>query len=1076
MKTTNYLKHGALSFFACFVVNLSFAQCIQTTPYGTLTASGSTYTPQTIETCNYGGEYATVTLPGAGTWTFESNVGTDYLTISNTANTVLQTGTTPVTYTSAGAITIRLHISINAGCDPQSSCRVTTVTKAPCLASFAYGSLTASSATLDPQEIDGCNYAGDYASISLPGTGDWTFSSSVSSDFLFLTNTANEILATGTSPITYTASGAANVRLHIFTDNECGTQSACRTTYVQKAPCLSSTQYPSSMVNASATYNSSTSITTCNYAGEFAVVYLPGGGNWTFNSSNASDFMVITNTDNEVLTSGQVSVTYTASDTDTVHMHIFADANCGTQSSCRATTVTREPCFASTKFPALTQTADTLPVTQTITTCNHAGEYFEIVLNAPNQYLIESSNPDDIFYFTDPSNNFYFSAQTPVTANVTGIGTLVLRAHLFASAGCETESVCRETTVKCLTCVTPQPELVVVDSIICGNDGPISLSANDTIDGHSTYWYSGSCGGTPIDSGSQTAVNPPSSGWYYVANDVEGTRSLCDSVFINVFDNPTLTTTMQSGPSCFGDTNGAITVATTGGGSVYSYSWSTGSASNSISNLSAGAYTVTVTDENTCFDVSTVTLVDPAELSATLLQAIDVDCFGESNGSATGSASGGSGLLSYMWSNGSISTSATTLPPGPHYFSVLDDSNCTDTVEFTLSEPAEIIASTVINDDPKCFGDSTGTIEVEANGGIGNFDYTWSNGSSSASAMNIAAGVHTVTISDDSNCTITYLDSLQQPDIISAITINKEDPGCFGDSTGMIEIQAMGGTGNLVFDWSNGNSTSQASNITAGVHSVTISDDSNCSVTYVDSLEQPDALSMSLDAVNATCESDDDGEVSSNVSGGTTPYNYSWNEGSTSDVLSGLMAGTYTLLTTDSNGCTIEDSAVVEFDFNDPIISMPDSSIICDGFNASLDAGNPGSSFAWSTGDDTQVIVIESAGTYTVTVTSIDGCSSQSSSIVEEESCLGISKSPKPVSIKVYPNPTNGLISIEAEGLDSEGKITVTDLHGKVVSETKTVFSNGQQTQLNLEGVAKGVYFLQIKTQTDSYGQRIVIQ
>jgi VCBS repeat-containing protein len=222
--------------------------CVQSSPYGTLTADSTSFTAQTIESCNYAGEYATVTIPSAGTWTFESSIATDYLYLTDGSNIAIDSGITPVTITTTGSATIRLHVSADASCATQSSCRVTSVTKSPCLASSPYGNLNASGSTFNPQTIETCNYADEYATVTLPSGGIWTFGSSIATDFLVITSTNNTVLASGTQPLAYTATGADTLLVHIFTDANCGAQSSCRATTVTKSPCLSNTMYPSSVI------------------------------------------------------------------------------------------------------------------------------------------------------------------------------------------------------------------------------------------------------------------------------------------------------------------------------------------------------------------------------------------------------------------------------------------------------------------------------------------------------------------------------------------------------------------------------------------------------------------------------------------------------------------------------------------------------------------------------------------------------------------------------------------------------------------------------------------------------------
>lgn len=898
--------------------------CTNSTAYGSLTASDSTFNAQLITSCNYAGEYATVTLSGAGTWTFSSSVSTDYLTVTTTANVGIDSGTASVTVISTGAATVRLHVNTNSSCGTQSSCRSTYVTLEPCLSSSAYGSLTASATTFNLQTIDNCNYAGEYATVTLPSGGLWTFSSSAN-DVLIVTDASNNVLASGVSPVDYTASGSITVRLHIFTSFSCGTQSSCRSTYVQKSPCLSSTQYPTTMQTASTTINSATNITTCNYAGEFALVELPSAGNWEFNSSDTSDFVVITDLNNNVLASGQVPVSYGTSTADTVRMHIFTDANCGTQSTCRTTTVTLTPCLSSTQYPSGTDTANTTPVPVTITTCNYAGEFYQVVLFPGNTYEFTSSDTGDIFYFTDTNNTFFFASQTPATGTVTGSQALTLRVHIFSDLGCGEESVCRTTRVTCTTCPVPEPTLTATDSTMCIDGGPLTLGATDIFTG-TVYWYEGSCGSTPIDSGTTTSVNPSSTTWYYVANSYEGQISACDSIEIVVHDPPTITFSNIMDASCNEFTDGSATATGSGTLSPYMYSWSNSDTSSTTNGLMAGDYTVTVTDGNGCTNLDTV----------------------------------------------------------------------------SIGEPDSLIGSVTAAMNALCNGDSNGSISVSATGGTSPYSYAWSNSGSGMTQSGLGAGTYTITVTDDNGCT----------EMLSQM------------------------------------------------------------------ITEPAALANTFTVDDATCATDMDGSVMSSVTGGTTPYTYAWSSGNTTASDSGLAAGTYVFQATDSNGCFYEDSVEVGYEFENPTITMNDSNILCVGFDITLDAGNAGSSFSWSTGDSTQSIAVTAAGTYSVTVTDGNGCESSQSVMVIEDECLGVDDLANLTVIDVFPNPAQGQLTVNIRGINGDdATIELVNVHGQSVAlRNLNTTSEEIVEQFDLSELAKGVYFLNVRHEGRLTTQRVVLQ
>lgn len=817
------MKHRLPLLLAAFGLLFSYYNsfgCIATSAYGSLSASATVFTAQEIESCNYAGEYATVTLPSAGNWTFSSEVSTDYLTITTTANVSIDSGTTPVTISTTGATTVRLHIHTNSSCGMQSSCRSTYVTKDPCLATSAYGYLTASASTFSPQTISNCNYAGEYATVVLPTGGMWTFNSSASGDFLILTTTSNVVLASGTAPLSYTASGAGTVRLHIFTNANCGTQNSCRTTTVAKAPCLSSTQYPSSMINASQTFGTTVNITTCNYAGEYALVKIPAAGNWQFNSSDTGDIMVITDLNNNVLASGQVAVNYSSSGPDTVRMHLFSNANCGTESTCRTTSVTRIPCISTNQYPSNVDTNNTTPEPLTITTCNYAGEYFEIVLHAGETYEFESEDSNDLFFFTDTNNNFIALQQSAAQLYISGTGVQVVRAHIFLDTACGTQSSCRETTVKCLSCPVPPPTIDSGDSPICiGSSSDLEASGEFG----TLYWYEGTCGSTPIDSGTTTTVSPTTSTWYYAANVFEGSSSVCDSILVVVGSNPSISFSGIISPLCHGDTTGSVTAMADSGAAPYSYNWSNGATTAVNSAILAGSYTVIVTDSIGCEAVDTIEITEPTLLVGSITDTSDALCNGTPTGAATAMGNGGTTPYSYSWTSGESTASATALIAGTNTVTITDSNNCMSEITVQIDEP-DLLTVALLATDAVCESDDNGAIASTTNGGTSGYTYVWSNADTSSSISGITPGTYSVTVTDANNCETVDSATVDFEFNDPIVAMNDKDTICEGYS-----LFLDAGNAGASFLWSTTETTQSIQINAPGTYSVTVTDANGCS-------------------------------------------------------------------------------------------------------------------------------------------------------------------------------------------------------------------------------------------------------
>ena len=215
----------------CFNVQVGFSQCFNTTPYGTATIS--TCSSGTITTCNWATEYSSLTFNTVGTYTFNSSIGTDYLTLTTAANAVIASGNAPLVATISSNGNYRLHVNTNSSCGTDNICRMTTyscgtTSSGGCISANPYGSATITACS--PGTITTCNWGGEYSQLSVGVTGFFTFYSSNTSDYLTLTDAFNNILFFGTTPLVTNITTTGNYRLHVSANSACATDQTCRTT------------------------------------------------------------------------------------------------------------------------------------------------------------------------------------------------------------------------------------------------------------------------------------------------------------------------------------------------------------------------------------------------------------------------------------------------------------------------------------------------------------------------------------------------------------------------------------------------------------------------------------------------------------------------------------------------------------------------------------------------------------------------------------------------------------------------------------------------------------------------------
>ncbi|MFC0776460.1 SprB repeat-containing protein, partial [Terrimonas alba] len=292
---------------------------------------------------------------------------------------------------------------------------------------------------------------------------------------------------------------------------------------------------------------------------------------------------------------------------------------------------------------------------------------------------------------------------------------------------------------------------------------------------------------------------------------------------------------------CFGNTTGSVDLSVSGGTTPYTYVWSNGAATQDITALAAGTYTVTVTDNNNCTATTSVTITQPAAALALTSSKVDVLCFGNATGSIDLTVSGGTTPYSYVWSNGATTQDITALAAGTYSVTVTDNNNCTATASVTIGQPAAALALTSSKVDVLCFGNATGSIDLTVSGGTTPYTYVWSNGATTQDITALAAGTYSVTVTDNNNCTATASVTIGQPAAALALTSSKVDVLCFGNATGSIDLTVSGGTTPYSYVWSNGATTQDITALAAGTYSVTVTDNNNCTATASVTIGQPAA-------------------------------------------------------------------------------------------------------------------------------------------------------------------------------------------------------------------------------------------
>jgi len=306
----------------------------------------------------------------------------------------------------------------------------------------------------------------------------------------------------------------------------------------------------------------------------------------------------------------------------------------------------------------------------------------------------------------------------------------------------------------------------------------------------------------------------------------------------------------------------------------------------------------------------------PIILSST---TTNLSCSLANDGSINLSAIGGVSPLSYVWSNGSTTQDISNLSSGYYNVTVTDAVGQTESSTFYISEPSPIIITYSVNSTSQA-GFSDGSIFTTVSGGTAPYSFSWQgpNGYSASTQdiQNLIAGTYIFYVIDDNGCSelfsIVVGEGQLTPLQVNAVT---SDIDCFGNNNGSIDLTVSDGATPYSFIWNNGAITEDLSNLAAGTYTVVVNDAAGQSFTSSYTIIEPSEITATYSVTNVTTLGGNDGSIDLIASGGVPPYLYYWSTSptQTTEDISNLIAGTYTVWIVDVNNCYIGvDIDVVE--------------------------------------------------------------------------------------------------------------------------------------------------------------------
>jgi len=976
----------------------------QTTSVITVQTSGvKTVTITDASSCN---TTATVNITQPASALASSTAVTNVLCFGNSTGAATVTasgGTSPYTYLWSGAQTTSVITGLNSGA------RTVTVTDA-------------NSCTLSAT-----------ANIAQPASA-LASSTAVTNVLCFGASTGSASLTTsgGTAPYSYLWSGAQT------TSVIGGQTSGVRTVTITDANnCTSTNTVTITQPGSGMTTGTAVTNVLCFGASTGAATVTVSGGSspYTYLWSGAQTTSVITAQTSGVKT---VTITDASSCNTTATVTITQPAS----ALATSTTVTNVLCFGnSTGAATVTASGGTSPYTflwsgaqtTSVITGLNSGARTVTVTDANSCTLSATANiaqpASALASSTAVTNILCFGASTGSASLTTSGGTA---PYTYIWSGAQTTSVISGQTSGVRT-------VTITDANNCTSTNTVTITQPGSGMSTGTAVTNVLCFGASTGAGTVT-VSGGSSPYTYLWSGAQTTSvitaqtsgvktvtitdaSSCNTTATVTITQPAsalATSTTVTNVLCFGNSTGAATVTASGGTSPYTYLWSGAQTTSVITGLNSGARTVTITDANSCTLSATANIAQPASALASSTAVTNVLCFGNSTGSSTLTATGGTSPYTYLWSSAQTTSVISGLNASVRTVTITDANNCTTTNTITITQPASGMATGTAVTNVLCFGNSTGAATVTTSGGSGSYTYLWSSAQTTSVITGLNAGVRTVTITDASGCTSTNTVTITQPASSLATSTSVTNVLCFGNSTGAASVTASGGTSPYTYLWSSAQTTSVISSLNTGVRTITVTDANACTTANTVTINQPaSALASSTAVTNVLCFGNSTGSSTLTASGGTSPYTYLWSSAQTTSVISGLNAGVRTVTLTDANNCTTTNTITITQPASGMTTGTAVTNVLCFGNSTGAatvtSSGGSGSyTYLWSSAQTTSVITGLNAGVRTVTVTDASGCTSTNTvTITQPASALATSTSV--TNVLCFGNST-GAASVTASG------------------------------------------------------------
>ncbi|NCC87637.1 MAG: T9SS type B sorting domain-containing protein [Clostridia bacterium] len=663
---------------------------------------------------------------------------------------------------------------------------------------------------------------------------------------------------------------------------------------------------------------------------------------------------------------------------------------------------------ASIQSPVILSSTDlatgSYNLTVTVGSCSNYSSTNVVVNPSPEFLLSEGSQP----LCNGDSNgeiNVNISAGTPDYTIDWGSGSMIssLSSNTISglSAGTISVTVTDDNLCSVNNSFVLSEPLVLTSTIVAQNDQNCATPGNATVIGENgtspyTYYWPSNAGSVSNNSAADLT-----SGIYDVTIVDNNSCETIQPVTINDAGAMSAITNILNHVSCYGENDAEVSIEITGGTPDFvftsgSETYTSSSTINSFNNLSAGNYSITITDDAGCTSIQDFLIIEPAQITTSISSQTNQIC--TSPGSATIEALNGVAPYVYNWpttAGGVVEGTATSLLAGNYDVTVVDNNLCSVVQTVSISETGNIVANIIETSQPLCYNGNDGFVVFEVSTGTPDYTYDWGetpfvtpNAIDTVEMLN--SGTYNITVTDAYGCSTDFSVVIDNPVELNHTVNIVNSVSCNGYSDGEIEIIPFGGLSPFLITWNNSEiSGFIPDNLSAGNYQYTITDNNLCETTGDIDISEPNVLSATESVSVPNC-SGDPGQVVVTPQGGTSSYSIIWEDGSTDFTNSNIPVTTnfaYTII--DEHSCVYTNDVYVDAAPIFEVIAAA-TDISCYNENngsaevSSITGGLPQLSYLWSNGENTPQIQNLSPGTYRISVSDANNCVATDDVLVAE--------------------------------------------------------------------------------------------